>query len=367
MSVSYRPIKPQEAWLSLLASGMTISERYGLLYLLTSPHTNTIGCYPLVLKIAAAEAGLSSEELLNVFERLEDHDVAYYRSGFVLVRTWFRHSTWESTFTGNVAKAAARDAAAIPASMQQLWLDACVEAGVPVDILKNVLAKALPSPMGGPCKGLHDNNNNGNATELVTETTTTKESEPYQSGGSCGGDQIFLLPIAEVHRPEVEMLRTSHQLTTSHLQDIAYELSQRLEDEASGRGKPIVRVASWLKKLAATAADGQHILDRGLSLALKHSQEVRREREALISTQSEHEAVATNRATVMKLLLDLPNVELEDLAELAVSVSESIGVLPKKRDSIREAVRARILLNGLPGEAIIGAMTLWIKRRGAQE
>ena len=63
MTASYRPIRQQETWCSLMSAEMTISERYGQLYLLTSPHTNTIGCYALVPRIAAAEAGLSTEEL----------------------------------------------------------------------------------------------------------------------------------------------------------------------------------------------------------------------------------------------------------------------------------------------------------------
>jgi hypothetical protein len=66
MSVRYRPICPQQAWRSQLAHSLTSVERFGEIYLLTNPTANSIGCYPLIPRIAAAEIGMSTEEMQNV-------------------------------------------------------------------------------------------------------------------------------------------------------------------------------------------------------------------------------------------------------------------------------------------------------------
>ena len=364
MTASYRPVRQHETWCSLTSAEMTISERYGHLYLLTSPHTNAIGCYSLVLRIAAAEAGLSTDELKNVLDRLEEKGVALYRAGFVLVRTWFRHSTWESTFTGNVAKAAAREAAAIPEALRSPWIDACVECGVPADVVEAILKKSLPSPSKGASKGLPDNNSN--RTGPSTRTTTTPATHSGECGDASGGggvNQVYLLPIAEIHRGSIEKLGIEYDLSADQLQQIAYELSQRMEDEAAGRGKPITLVLRWLGTLAKAAASGERILDRGTGLADRHAEAERRARASAREQESARLAAAAadaQRAEVAKLLAELPEQDLSKLADLSVALCDKSCIPQKTRDSIREAVLARTLLGGLGGVAVSKAAHQWI-------
>ena len=93
----YRPISPAQAWRSSISCDLTISERFVEYYALTSPFTNTIGCYPIVPRIDAAEMGLSVDEFTNVLARLGDRRIVVFQDGWLLVRTWFLHNQWEAT------------------------------------------------------------------------------------------------------------------------------------------------------------------------------------------------------------------------------------------------------------------------------
>lgn len=366
---SYRPIRQKEAWCSVQNSDLTISERYGQFYLLTSPHTNTIGCYQLVTKIAAVEAGLSTEEFENVLARLEAKRVACFRSGYVLVRTWFRHSTWESTFTGKVRKRAIAELLEVPSGLRPLWEEASMEAGVPKEVLEGLMAKPLGSPSEGASKGLRNTNTNGTSTKR-DDTDTSIEAAVAASlshGEKVVGCEIALLEIAEPYRPVIEHLAVSHDLSCEQIQGIAYEFSQRLEDAEMGRGKPIAQVKRWLETLAAVAKQGGCVLDRGANLSKRMAADAKRRKEELLAEEcqrAQEDGAAARRSRVANVLQSATSDELREIADLA-AVQAARPSMPKGvRDLAREAAMSRTVPSALAGVAVTSAVESWLSGKG---
>lgn len=259
MSVRYRPICPQQAWRSQLAHSLTSVERFGELYLLTNPAANAIGCYPLIPRIAAAEIGMSADEMQNVISRLEEMSVAILRDGHILVRTWFLHSTWESTLTGNVLKTALADIRRMPPQLHVHWRDACVAAGAPAQLVDDCIAKALQSPCQGATKGLTNTNETEPSTTSNTTTTTTTNDSHSESA-------LWLSSGGEAHRQTLLRIARENDLSPAQMQELGYELSARIDAASQGTGKSIGVASRWLSALAQAQRQGQSILQAGLSL-----------------------------------------------------------------------------------------------------
>ncbi len=81
-----------------VSDDMELYERYALLYLLTNPHTNVIGCYELSKSGMSRDTGLDREEIDRVFERLKDMGVAEYsdETREVLLYHWNRYN-WSAS------------------------------------------------------------------------------------------------------------------------------------------------------------------------------------------------------------------------------------------------------------------------------
>jgi len=90
-----RTINDSNFWRSPLIAGKTQEDKATLLYLLTSPFSNIVGAYPIVPRIAAAEMGWTSEQLLLVIDRLAEFDLVAYdeQSCNVWVKIWWEHNS----------------------------------------------------------------------------------------------------------------------------------------------------------------------------------------------------------------------------------------------------------------------------------
>jgi len=74
--------------------GLSQEDTATLLYLLTSPSSNIIGCYRLVWRIAAAEMGWTADQMLVVIKRLQEKGlIEYTDSGWVWVKIWWKHNS----------------------------------------------------------------------------------------------------------------------------------------------------------------------------------------------------------------------------------------------------------------------------------
>ena len=75
----YRPVSTQFWTDSKVVNEYTPDDRYFLLYLLTNPYTNLIGCYELSIKNASFQLGWDMEKTENEMKRMADkfHRIGY--------------------------------------------------------------------------------------------------------------------------------------------------------------------------------------------------------------------------------------------------------------------------------------------------
>lgn len=334
MSVRYRPICPQQAWRSQLAHSLTSVERFGEIYLLTNPAANSIGCYPLIPRIAAAEIGMSAEEMQNVICRLEEMSVAILRDGHILVKTWFLHSTWESTLQGNVLKTAKSDIKRMPESLQQHWRDACVSAGVPASVVDTTLAEALASPSKGASKGVEYPTQPKRKTN-EEHTTTTTPLVPVVV-------ELDLLSCAESHRDTLLRVAEQHRLTALQRQDLGWELSARLRATEQGQGKPIGVVDRWLTSLAQAMIEGSDILQAGRDLRDQRAKARQTQSiEKLAEQRSARKRAAdeAERQQAEAVLMSMDDAGISALIERLSAAGSTRGVAAR----CEEALRARLV------------------------
>ncbi|WP_286745974.1 hypothetical protein [Aquabacterium sp. UBA2148] len=332
MSVRYRPICPQQAWRSQLAHSLTSVERFGELYLLTNPAANAIGCYPLIPRIAAAEIGMSADEMQNVILRLEEMSVAILRDGHILVKTWFLHSTWESTLTGNVLKTALADIRRMPPQLHTHWRDACVAAGAPAPLVDDCMVKALQSPCQGTTKALAHTNETEPRTNSDTTTTNDSHSE----------SALWLSPGAEAHRQTLLRIAREGDLTPAQMQELGYELSARIDAASQGTGKSIGVASRWLSALAQAQRQGQSILQAGVPLRdAQHRTRAKHQQQDRDATAREEER---NRSLREREQAESALQALDDAAlERLISKVRTAAQTPVQAARDQQALRERRL------------------------
>jgi len=357
----YRPISPEQAWRSTRSTGLDPFERYVELYLLSSPFSNSIGCFRFVLRIAAAEIGMSNEDLLSTLSRLEQKKIVLVRGDFVLIRTWFFHNFWESTFVGNVAKAASREAAELPPTIHSQWTAACVEAGVPADVVSKFGTKPLQSPSEQANKGLH--NNNQTEREHDENTTTTPDaSTPW---GRSGGDPISLelLPIGEPHRRVIESSLVG--IDSINAQAIADEVCGALVAADKGQRKPIHGLHGWIPALVESFKSGALVPQWGPKVAQERARKrisAARARSAGEEIEQEAERQKQARCSATVLLQSLSETDLHDF----IRDIERQVTFTRQLPAIRDSILRREVPPGLGGSIVVSASRTWSAQSGGR-
>lgn len=81
-------------WRDPSLANLSIEDKATLGYCLTSPSSNTIGVYPIVPRVCAAEMGWTSEQFGIVLTRLDQLDLVRYsvEKSWIWVRIWFQHN-----------------------------------------------------------------------------------------------------------------------------------------------------------------------------------------------------------------------------------------------------------------------------------
>lgn len=78
---------------------MSINEKYFFLYLLTNPHTNSIGCYEITIRQMQYETGLEKEEIEACLEKFEKElgIVEYSKmTKELLIKNWYKYNFTKS-------------------------------------------------------------------------------------------------------------------------------------------------------------------------------------------------------------------------------------------------------------------------------
>ena len=82
-----------------IVDDFTPEDRYFLLYLLTNPHTNLIGCYEISKKQMSNELGLSLDKVEELLTRMEKvHKIILYASETkeILIKNWHKYNWTKS-------------------------------------------------------------------------------------------------------------------------------------------------------------------------------------------------------------------------------------------------------------------------------
>ena len=81
-------------WRDPALANLSIEDKATLAYCLTSPSSNTIGVYPIVPRVCAAEMGWTSEQFGIVLTRLDQLGIIKYSTekSWMWIRIWFLHN-----------------------------------------------------------------------------------------------------------------------------------------------------------------------------------------------------------------------------------------------------------------------------------
>lgn len=78
-----------------IVDDFTYKDKYFLLYLLTNPHTNLIGCYEVSIRQMSNELGLEKSEVEELLTRMEQvHQVILYaeETKEILIKNWYKYN-----------------------------------------------------------------------------------------------------------------------------------------------------------------------------------------------------------------------------------------------------------------------------------
>lgn len=134
--MSRQRVIKDDFWRSNVTAGLSIEDRYALLYLLTCPSTNVVGVYQIVPAISAAEMGWDSEQLLTVIRRLAQMGLVELDvpTSSIWVRTWWQHNAANGAFTGKVRGKALAEIRTMP----RQWIASYV-----TDLLSKITSDAV--------------------------------------------------------------------------------------------------------------------------------------------------------------------------------------------------------------------------------
>lgn len=138
-----------QIWRSNRLSGCTVEDRYALFYFLTSPFSNVIGAYEIVLRVAASEMGWDVEsQLINVIRRLVDADLIYFDAdaNYVWVKVWWDHNSAKMAVASTLRKKTLQQIEALPERWRNDYVDDFINRLPADDPLRDTVARALASP-----------------------------------------------------------------------------------------------------------------------------------------------------------------------------------------------------------------------------
>jgi len=268
-----------------------------LLYFLTSPSSNIIGCYQVVWMIAAAEMGWTKDQLLVVVKRLAAKDLIKFNDdGWVWVKIWWKHNSPGVALNPNskLISHAKKQCAAIPFEWLIEFGNSLEEVGVntvamgypyPIDApshapsdapyhapsenLQTHQQKGLDAPSHAPTGGAPDGS--GGNRYLVSGNTTTTNSSSKTDKPVVVDDLIFPSQTPQAERDAIQAVLVSSGVSESDWQAILDELT------GARQHRTINNPVGFLRGIAERAMSGTFTPERGLVVA---QQRVAREAQA---------------------------------------------------------------------------------------
>ncbi len=273
-------------------SDLSQEDKATLLYFLTSPSSNIIGCYQVVWMIAAAEMGWTKDQLLVVVRRLKAKELMEFNDiGWVWVKIWWKHNSPGVALNPNskLISHAKKQCAAIPTE----WLIEIGKSLAAVGI--NTLAMGYPYPIQGaldapshapsdaapdapsgntqthqqkgsdaPSHAPRDgggDGSGGNGYLVSGNTTTTNSSSPEAKPVVVVPDLIFPTNTPQTERDAIQAALVASGVNEPQWQSILDELTgARLH-------RTIDNPVGYLRGMAERALNGTFIPERGIVVA----------------------------------------------------------------------------------------------------
>ncbi len=170
-----------------------------LLYFLTSPSSNIIGCYRVVWMQAAAEMGWTKDQLMVVAKRLKARDlIDFNEAGWVWVKCWWEHNSCNGAFMGKLSANAKLQCTRVPPKWQPQVFEWLRSFGVNVTSDHKVANNApchapsyapTPDPSHAPATGSVSQYTIPNI--QYTTTTTTEPGSAIEQTVVVVDDLIF--------------------------------------------------------------------------------------------------------------------------------------------------------------------------------
>ena len=207
-----------------------------LLYFMTSPSSNIVGVYQIVWRIAAAEMGWTSDQLIVVSARLKSRRLIDFNdAGWVFVKVWWKHNSAAGVFSPKLLAKAKKQCDAMP----DVWLD---------EFLVALEQSGIDRVSIGYTYSIDTVRLNTTTNCSYNSITTKKDALDFQYCGLSTEEIVALQNILSGH---------SHDLSQSILDELA-----GLKQTKSIR-KNVVSLASALIKKAKA---GEFVPAAGLSI-----------------------------------------------------------------------------------------------------
>lgn len=343
------------------------------LYLLTGPERSPVGLIEINLMLAAARLKWDRLQVQTVMQRLEEQGEIVRHGNWLFVSCWWDHNSKPGPgLEGRIISILHE----VPEALVEAWAQATSQSGIRPEIWLNkvpdlrhlcaihaVQMSAIGDGTDGASQGATPSSSGGQNKTKNKFNTTTSTLIPE---GGCGGTDlsgIELLPEAEFFREHLNFAVKENGLNCATAQNLADELSQRLNDQSRSIGVPIGNVGPWLMSLARAAADNQPIQNRGIELAnrrKKHQKEMQRASEADVIEEVQMQQRIASREIVLQFLGALEDEELNKFVD---EVCSSV-FLAKKKELIANAVfSGRFPEAGLAAAEVEKVGLRWIMAR----
>lgn len=304
-----------QIWRSNRLSGCTVEDRYALFYFLTSPFSNVIGAYEIVLRVAASEMGWDVEsQLMNVIRRLVDADLIYFDAdaNHVWVKVWWDHNSAKMAVASTLRKKTLEQIAALPERWRNDYAGDFINRLPADDPLRDTVAMALAYPSDRVSTAYADPsdspspNQSGKSGAVINQGVSEDHtvSIPYRQGvdrrpgnttTTTGAGPGLQYPSSLAPAERVSIQNLIANIPTDSAQALLDELEGAIKKPGTIRTSKV----AYLKGLVDRHRTGGFVPSAGIQVA------TRRERHAASVNVCASEAPSLSKAESQARLQDL--------------------------------------------------------------
>ena len=280
-------------WRDPEISDLSQEDKATLLYFLTSPSSNIIGCYQVVWAIAAAEMGWTKDQLTVVLKRLKSRGLIEFNdAGWVWVKIWWKHNSPQVALNpkSKLIQHAKKQFVSVPPEWFQNYELSLKTLGINLDAIgyqttpnapyhapldapsensQSPLGHGLDAPSDAPCHAPLDAPYHGGRGNryLVSKTTTTPNPSFNPNEKTVVVDDLFFPPgLPVVRRDAIVAVLTASEVEPSHWQAILDELTGAI-NHGQKTANPITNPAGYVRAIASRAKNGDFLPEKGISVA----------------------------------------------------------------------------------------------------